>query len=206
MALAFLGGLILWLGWFGFNPGSTTTAGGDLARIAVTTNLAASAAAIAAMFASWVMAKKPDASMALNGALAGLVAITCPCDAVTPGGAVLIGLVAGVLVVASVLFIDRVLKIDDPVGAVSVHGVCGAWGTLSYALFNIDGFSMAKLGAQLTGIAAGFIWAFGGGLVLFYLIKATVGLRASPEEELRGLDLSEHGMEAYSGFQIFRTQ
>jgi Amt family ammonium transporter len=148
--------------------------------------------------------------MALNGALAGLVSITAPCDGVTPLGAILIGAIGGCLVVLSVLFIDEVLKIDDPVGAVSVHGVCGAWGTLAAGLFNMDsglfyGGGISQFLTQAIGVLAGFAWAFGLGLVLFYGIKFTIGLRVSPEEELKGLDLGEHGMEAYSGFQIFTT-
>lgn len=210
LPIAALGVFILWFGWFGFNPGSTTTGDGSIGYIAVTTNLAAAAGAVAAMAASWVIFKKPDASMALNGALAGLVSITAPCDGVSPIGAILIGLIGGVLVVLSVIFIDRVLKVDDPVGAVSVHGVCGLWGTLSCGLFNLEsglfyGGGFAQLGVQMLGAAAGFVWAFGLGLVLFYGIKATVGLRVSEEEELKGLDIGEHGMEAYSGFQIFTT-
>jgi Amt family ammonium transporter len=144
--------------------------------------------------------------MALNGALAGLVAITAPCDIVTPMSAVVIGAIAGVLVVVSVIFIDRVLKVDDPVGAVSVHGVCGAWGTIAVALFHMDGFSMKQLLVQLAGVGAAFAWAFGLGMALFLVIKHTVGLRADEDEELRGLDISEHGMEAYSGFQVFSNE
>ncbi len=212
--IAALGVFILWFGWFGFNPGSTTTAGGDIGYIAVTTNLAAAAGAIAAMLTSWIVFRKPDASMALNGALAGLVSITAPCASVSPASAIIIGLVGGILVVLSVTFIDRVLKVDDPVGAVSVHGVCGAWGTLSCGLFNIVdpetniggilvGGNGMQLLVQLVGVVAMFVWAFGTGLVLFLAIKHTVGLRVSKEEELAGLDVGEHGMEAYSGFQIF---
>ncbi len=218
--LAALGVFILWFGWFGFNPGSTTTGDGSIGRIAVTTNLAAAAGAIAAMVTSWIMFKKPDGSMSLNGALAGLVAITAPCATVTPGGALIIGLVGGVLVVLSVVFIDSVLKIDDPVGAASVHGVCGLWGTLSCGLFNNEaalgiaesstglfhGGGMSQMVSQLIGAGSAFVWAFGLGLVLFFTIKKTIGLRASKEVELRGLDIEEHGMEAYSGFQIFSTQ
>jgi Amt family ammonium transporter len=211
IALASLGVFILWFGWFGFNPGSTTAASGDIGRIAVTTNLAAAAGAIAAMLASWTKMGKPDASMALNGALAGLVGITAGCATVSPMGALGIGFVAGALVVYSVLFIDNVLKVDDPVGAVSVHGVCGAWGTLACGLFNLEGglfygggFSL--LGVQAVGVSAAFLWAFGGGLALFYAVKALVGLRVSEEGEAVGLDLEEHGMEAYGGFQIFTTQ
>jgi Amt family ammonium transporter len=208
--LAALGVFILWFGWFGFNPGSTTTGDGSIGYIAVTTNLAAAAGAIVAMSVSWVVMKKPDASMALNGALAGLVSITAPCDGVSPIGAILIGAIGGALVVGSVLFIDRRLKIDDPVGAVSVHGVCGAWGTLSAGLFNIDsglfyGGGVKQLGVQIIGAGAAFVWAFGLGLVLFFAIKKTIGLRVTAEEELKGLDIGEHGMEAYSGFQIFTT-
>ncbi|MBN1435561.1 MAG: ammonium transporter [Sedimentisphaerales bacterium] len=220
LTLAALGVFILWFGWFGFNPGSTTVGDGEIGRIAVTTNLAAAAGAVLAMITSWIIGKKPDASMALNGALAGLVAITAPCYTVTPMGAIMIGVIAGVLVVLSVIFIDTVLKIDDPVGAVSVHGVCGLFGTLACGLFNAEkvlgigesngglfyGGGFAQLGSQLIGAGSAFIWAFGLGFIMFSLIKVTVGLRVKPEEELKGLDISEHGMEAYSGFQIFTTQ
>ncbi|MCF7854818.1 MAG: ammonium transporter [Candidatus Pacebacteria bacterium] len=211
IALAALGVFILWFGWFGFNPGSTTLGDGEIGRVAVTTNLAAAAGAIAALFTAWGITRKPDGSMALNGALAGLVAITAPCYTVSGMGALLIGLVAGVLVVLSVYFIDHIIKADDPVGAVSVHGVCGAWGTLSCGLFNLDGglfygHGFKLLGIQSVGVLAAFVWAFGLGLVMFYLIKKTVGLRVTEEEETRGLDIGEHGMEAYSGFQIFTTQ
>ncbi|MBN2209795.1 MAG: adenylate cyclase, partial [Sedimentisphaerales bacterium] len=209
--LAALGVFILWFGWFGFNPGSTTTGDGSIGRIAVTTNLSGAIGAIAAMITSWIMFKKPDASMSLNGALAGLVAVTAGCATVSPTGAMCIGLIAGVLVVLCVVFIDRVLKIDDPVGAVSVHGVCGAWGTLSCGLFNLDGGlfyggGAGQLGVQLLGMGTAFVWAFGLGLGLFGLIRVTIGLRTSREEELKGLDIGEHGMEAYSGFQVFSTQ
>jgi Amt family ammonium transporter len=208
--LAALGVFILWFGWFGFNPGSTTVGDGQIGYIAVTTNLAAAAGAVVAMIVAWVIMKKPDASMALNGALAGLVAITCPCDGVTPFGSIIIGAVAGALVVLSVMFFDHVLKVDDPVGAVSVHGVNGLWGTLSYGLFAMDGGlfyggGFKQLGVQALGAVTAFAWAFGIGLALFYGIKATIGLRVTPEEELKGLDLGEHGMEAYAGFQIFST-
>ncbi len=205
--LAALGVFILWFGWFGFNPGSTTTGDGSIGYIAVTTNLSAAAGAIAAMCISWFVLKKPDASMALNGALAGLVSITAACDTVSPMAAIVIGAIGGCLVVASVLFIDRILKIDDPVGAVSVHGVCGAWGTLSVGLFNLEsglfsGGGLKLLGVQALGVFSAFAWV---GLVLFYAISKTTGLRVTAEEELKGLDIGEHGMEAYSGFQIFTT-
>ena len=206
--LAALGVFILWFGWFGFNPGSTLAANTSVGYIAVTTNLAGAAGALMAMFAAWVIFKKPDASMALNGALAGLVAITAGCASVSPIGALLIGGVAGVLVVLSVMFVDRVLKVDDPVGAVSVHGVCGTAGTLMVGLFNTQtglfyGGGMHQLAVQGLGAATAFAWAFGIGLVLFFVLRKTVGLRVTREEELRGLDIGEHGMEAYNGFQIF---
>ncbi len=220
ITLAALGVFILWFGWFGFNAGSTTTGNGEIGRIAVTTNLAAAAGAIAAMIAIWLYDKKPDASMALNGALAGLVAITAGCYTVTPMGAIVIGAVGGVLVVFSVIFIDQVLKIDDPVGAVSVHGVNGAWGTLACGLFGAEkalgiadansglfyGGGMSQLITQCIGVGSAFLWAFGLGLIMFTIIKVTVGLRVSAEEEVKGLDITEHGMEAYSGFQIFTTE
>ena len=218
--LAALGVLILWFGWFGFNAGSTTAGVPEIGRIAVTTNLSAATGAIAALVTSWVWLKSADASMSLNGALAGLVGITAGCFTVTPIGAIAIGLVSGVLVVFSVVLIDRVLKIDDPVGAISVHGVCGAWGTLACGLLNAEavvgagdastgllyGGGIGQLGIQALGVAVAFAWAFGAGLVLFVAIKKTVGLRVSEMEERRGLDIGEHGMEAYSGFQIFSTQ
>ncbi len=209
--LAGLGVFILWFGWFGFNPGSTTVAGGNIGYIAVTTNLSAAAGAIMAMFVAWLIFKKPDASMTFNGALAGLVGITAGCNAVSPLGAVAIGAVAGVVVVLAVIFIDRVLHVDDPVGAVSVHGVCGLWGTLAVGIFNMDkgllaSHSFRLLGVQALGAAVAFVWAFGMGLLLFNLIRLTVGLRVTPQEELRGLDVGEHGMEAYAGFQVFTTE
>ena len=199
--MAALGVFILWLGWFGFNPGSTTAVGGEtgMAFIAVTTNLAAAGGAISAMIASWILFKKPDVSFALNGALAGLVSITAGCDCIAPLWALVSGLVGGVLVVVSVLFFEK-LRIDDPVGAVSVHGVCGAWGTLAVGLFGSNA-GMEQIIAQLTGIVAGFVWAFGVSFVIFYAIKITIGLRASEEDELVGLDVSEHGMAAYPYIQ-----
>lgn len=211
IALAALGVFILWFGWFGFNPGSTTVGDGDIGRIAVTTNLASAAGAIAAMFTSWTISKKPDGSMMLNGALAGLVAITAGCASVSPVSSIIIGFIAGIVVVLSVFFFDGVLKIDDPVGAVSVHAMNGAWGTLAVGLFATDGGlffggGIKLLGVQALGVVTAFAWAFGLGMILFNTIKHTIGLRVSAEEELRGLDIGEHGMEAYSGFQIFITQ
>ncbi|MEJ2032809.1 MAG: ammonium transporter [Deltaproteobacteria bacterium] len=199
--LAALGVFILWIGWFGFNPGSTTTGTPDIAMIFVNTNEAGAAGALAAMFTAWLIFKKPDAGMTLNGALAGLVGITAGCANVTPGSALIIGAVAGVLVVLSVLFIDRI-HVDDPVGAVSVHGVCGAWGTLAAGLFNIGGATAKIIGVQLLGIGTAFVWSFGAAFILFKLVKATMGLRVSPEEEIGGLDAIEHGNTAYPDFQV----
>ncbi|VFQ46826.1 ammonium transporter [Desulfoluna butyratoxydans] len=202
IGLAALGVFILWLGWFGFNPGSTTTADKSIAMIFVNTNLSAASAAVAAMFASWIIFGKPEVGMSLNGALAGLVGITAGCANVSPGSSIIIGLVAGVLVVFSVLFFDK-CRIDDPVGAISVHGVCGAWGTLAAGIFDMNGFSMSVVGVQLIGIAACFAWTFPTAYGLFKLLEKTMGLRVSPEEEMEGLDLCEHGGTAYPNFEVF---
>jgi Amt family ammonium transporter len=199
--LAALGVFILWLGWFGFNPGSTTAANKDIAMIFVNTNLAAAAGSFLAMMTSWIKFGKPEVGMSLNGALAGLVAITAPCANVTPLSAVIIGAVAGVLVVFSVLFFDRI-RIDDPVGAVSVHGVNGAWGTLAAGLFNIGGTSLKIIGVQVLGIVTCFVWVFPTVFVLFKVMEKTIGLRVSPEEELDGLDFVEHGGNAYPDFEV----
>ena len=201
MPLAALGVFILWLGWFGFNPGSTTAASTDIAMIFVNTNLAAAAGAILAMGTSWLKFGKPEVGMSLNGALAGLVAITSPCATVSPASAIIIGAAAGVLVVLSVLFFDKI-RVDDPVGAISVHGVCGAWGTLAAGIFNMGGTSLNIIGVQLLGIAACFLWVFPAAFVMFKLIDKTVGLRVSPEEEMEGLDVAEHGGTAYPDFSV----
>ncbi|MDD3885613.1 MAG: ammonium transporter [Victivallaceae bacterium] len=219
LVIGTLGVLILWVGWFGFNPGSTTSGVGDIGRIALVTNLGAIAGAITAMSAAWVIMKKPDLSMTLNGALAGLVAITAPCNTVTPVGGLIIGAIAGVLVVLSVFAIDRI-GIDDPVGAVSVHGMNGLWGTLACGLFNAEavlgvseantglfyGGGFHQLGVQLLGAVVFFAWAFGLGMLMFNVLRKTVGLRVNAEEELRGLDIVEHGNDAYAGFQIFPNE
>jgi len=201
MTLAALGVFILWFGWFGFNPGSTTAAIPDIARIAVDTNLSAAAGAVAAMFVSWSIFKKADVGMTLNGALAGLVGITAGCANVTPLSSVIIGAIAGGLVVFSVLFIDRI-GIDDPVGAISVHGVCGAWGTLAVGIFNEAGFTMHGLGVQALGVATCFVWTFVLAFILFHILKRTIGLRVTAEEEKEGLDFGEHGGNAYPDFQV----
>jgi Amt family ammonium transporter len=214
--LATLGTFILWFGWFGFNPGSTMALVSGIAHIATTTNLAAAAGGISGMLTSWWMFKKADISMALNGVLGGLVSVTASCAFISAGSAIWIGIIGGVLVVLGVVFIDQYLHIDDPVGAVAVHGICGSWGTLALGLFAQDKFapgttgngvlfggSWKLLGAQALGMISVFAWCVISGFLLFYVIKQLVGLRVSREEELRGLDIDEHGMEAYSGFQVF---
>lgn len=213
MTSATLGVLVLWFGWFGFNPGSTmAAAAGDMARIAVTTNMAAAAAAISATATAWLMLGKPDLSMILNGCLAGLVAITAPCAYVSVGSSVVIGLLAGVIVVFAVLFFDKV-KLDDPVGALSVHLVCGVFGTICVGLFAQDsmmpnttgngllfGGGMTLLMAQLLGVVAAGVYTMSISLFFWGVIKATMGLRVSPEEEIEGLDVGEHGNHAYPDF------
>jgi Amt family ammonium transporter len=168
-----------------------------MAWIAVNTNLAAAAGVVGALISIWITTGKPDVGMSLNGALAGLVGITAPCANVSAAGSVAIGLIAGVIVVFSVRFFDKI-KVDDPVGAISVHGVCGAWGTIAVALFDITGG--ASLGAQLLGVGVCFAWTFSTAMALFAVIKYTVGLRVDEEVEIAGLDLHEHGAEAYSDF------
>ena len=205
ITLAALGVFILWLGWFGFNPGSTLGfADAELvAHIFVTTNGAAAAGAIATLITTWIKYGKPGLSMTLNGVLAGLVAITAGCHAVTPGGAILIGAIAGVLVVFAVEFFDKIVKVDDPVGAISVHGVCGAFGTLAVGLFASEGGlfyggGISLLTSQAIGVLAVGAWAFGIGLLLFLAIKYTIGIRVTKKEEENGLDYYEHGEKAYN--------
>jgi Amt family ammonium transporter len=197
--LAVMGVFILFFGWFGFNPGSTTAANTDTALIAVNTALAGAAGSVATIYYTWLRFGKPDVGMTLNGTLAGLVGITAPCANVTPMASIIIGLIAGILVTESVLFFDKV-GVDDPVGAISVHGVCGAFGTLSVALFNAEGFTMAQLGVQALGVGAAFVWGFGSSLVIWGLLKATMGIRLPEEDELTGCDFSEHGLSAYPEF------
>ena len=197
MSIATLGCLILWIGWFGFNPGSELAATGNVAYIALTTNLAAAAGAITATFTSWAKDNKPDLSMIINGALAGLVGITAGCADVTCIGAIIIGAIAGIIVVFSVGFFDKVLKIDDPVGATSVHLVCGIWGTLAVGIFSMNGHSFLT---QLIGVLSVGGFTVVVSTIFWYALKATVGIRVHLQEEVKGLDISEHGMEAYSGF------
>ncbi|PUU94198.1 ammonium transporter [Halanaerobium sp.] len=207
LLMATLGVFILWFGWFGFNPGSTV-AGTDLsiASIAVTTNLAAAAGAVMAMIVSWIKYGKADVSMTLNGALAGLVGITAGTAAVGNLSAVIIGAIAGMIVIYSVEFFDK-LQIDDPVGAVSVHGVCGAFGTIAVGIFATEGGLLFGGGfellvTQIIGVTAVFFWAFGLGFVLFKVIDAVIGLRVSEADEIEGLDYSEHGAESYPDFMV----
>ncbi|GHU35159.1 ammonium transporter [Spirochaetia bacterium] len=219
--LAMLGVFLLWFGWYGFNPASTGMAFGGsgiwdgmtIARVCVTTTLGASSGAIASLIISWLWFKKPDASMTMNGVLAGLVGITAGCAVVSPAASIAIGFIAGILVVFAVEFIDKVLKIDDPVGASSVHLVNGIFGTLAVGIWANDpddgiigllhGGGFHQLGVQCLGVLSVAAWAVGTSLVLFLAIKATMGLRVSKEEELKGLDITEHKAEAYTGFQIF---
>lgn len=204
MSLAMLGCLILWIGWFGFNPGSELAASLAVPYIAVTTNLAAAAGGIAATFTSWSLSGKPDLSMVINGILAGLVGITAGCAGVSFLGAIIIGLIAGIIVVFSVGFFDSI-KIDDPVGATSVHLVCGIWGTLAVGLFDLEsglfyGGGIGQLGVQILGIVAYGVFTVVITSIFWAILKAALGLRVTPEEEMKGLDIGEHGMEAYSGF------
>lgn len=198
LPLAALGVFILWFCWFGFNCGSTTAATTSLGDIAVTTNLSAAAATLMAMIVTWVRFGKPDVSMTFNGALAGLVAITAGCDTVSPFAAIIIGLIAGFVVVFSTTFIDQKLRIDDPVGAISVHGVCGALGTLLVGVFSKE----YTLLPQLIGVGATFLYVLISALIVFKVIDLTIGLRASEEEEKEGLDLHEHGTSAYADFNF----
>jgi len=206
MGFATLGTLILWLGWFGFNPGSTMGMADPalVGLIALNTNMAAAAGCLSATLAAWLLLGKPDLSMILNGTLAGLVAITAACNVVSVGGAVIIGLIAGVLVVYSVLFFDKV-KVDDPVGATSVHLVNGIFGTLAVGLFHTEaglfyGGGFGQTISQLIGIVSVGVMVFGLSAIAWLAIKATMGIRVTKEEELEGLDAGEHGMEAYPGF------
>jgi len=209
ITLATLGVFILWLGWFGFNPGSQLAISGSnadaVALVTVNTNLAAAAGALVAMVVSWLfVAKKPDLPTALNGGLAGLVAITAPCAYVTPLNAVIIGAIGGVIVVFGTVWLEK-LKIDDPVGAVPVHLFNGAWGTLAIGIFGTEGIGSLITGdpgqfiAQLIGVVAVGVWCLVTGFILFSSIKAINGLRVSAEEEVEGLDILEHGTSAYPG-------
>lgn len=208
LILAALGVFILWMGWFGFNPGSQLAATGEVNRIAIshvflTTNLAAACGGIATMFVTWIKYGKPSFSLTLNGVLAGLVGITAGCDAVDAWGAIIIGLVCGIVLVYTIEFIDRKLHIDDPVGASSVHGICGILGTLMTGLFSVSeglfyGHGWGFLGAEAFGILIIDLWAAVTGVILFYSIKKIHGLRVSARIEDEGLDIYEHGETCYN--------
>ena len=200
-----LGVFILFFGWFGFNAGSTTTADDTVGKIAMVTTLSGGAGTISALIISYIVFGRPDVGMTLNGCLGGLVGITAGCATTSPQMAIVTGLVAGGIIVGAVLLMDRVLKIDDPVGAVPVHGFCGMWGTLASALFMADpgeeGWTRSgQIVTHLVGIGANFVWCFGLGLILFLGLKAINQLRVSEEEEIEGLDFGEHGASGYPDF------
>ncbi len=212
LTLGALGVFILWMGWFGFNPGSSLGITGDGAlelssRVFITTNLAAAAAATVTMIFTWIKYGKPDVSMTLNGVLAGLVAITAGCDVVSPAGAAIIGVVSAFAMVYGIEFVDKVLKIDDPVGAIGVHCINGVVGTILTGAFAVDGGlfyggGFKFFGVQCLGVVAVAIWSVATATILFKAIKATIGLRVTREEEIRGLDIEEHGLESsYADFQ-----
>lgn len=211
ITLGALGVFILWFGWFGFNGASTLSMTGDNAELAakifVTTNLSAATATLATLITTWIRYKKPDVSMTLNGSLAGLVAITAGCAFVDPWAAAVIGVIAGIVIVFSVEFFDKVLKIDDPVGAISVHGVCGLLGTLLVGVFDSEAGiitgNFSLLGVQALGVASVVAWVVVTMLIVFFAIKFTIGLRVSREEEIQGLDIHEHGLpSAYADFAL----
>jgi Amt family ammonium transporter len=212
MISATLGVFILWLGWFGFNGGSQLAWGGDDAigasTVVLVTNLAAAAGAMGALFTTWIYLGKPNISHTLNGALAGLVSITAGCGNMTAGGAFMAGLIGGIIVVFSIELIEKKLKVDDAIGAVSVHGVAGFWGTIVIGLWGVDGATgiglfngggASQFIAQLTGAVAYMIWAIVMSLIVFAALKYSIGLRVTEEEEIGGLDMSEHGQIAYPG-------
>ena len=203
LAFAALGVFILWVGWYGFNPGSQLTYAGyanadATAMIAVTTTLSAAAGVVAAMTLGWLLFKKPDISMALNGALGGLVGITACCDAMSYGMSIVVGLVSGMLVVGGIVLLDK-LKIDDPVGAFPVHGLCGVWGCLALGILPNTHLAAGSTNLMVQGVSTFAIcaWAFVTMFGLFFVLKMIGMLRVSPEEEQAGLDISEHGMHAY---------
>ena len=202
MPLATIGVFLLWFGWYGFNGGSVLSADpGGVSLVFVTTTLAAAAGVIGAMITSWYVSKKPDLSMILNGSLAGLVGITAGADVISPMNSVLVGFIAGIIVVLSVIQLDK-LKIDDPVGAISVHLVCGIWGTLAVGIFS----AAHSLYVQALGVVAYGIFCLIGSILIFTVLKYSIGLRVSENEEIIGLDIGEHDMESDAGFQIFTVE
>ena len=202
MPLATIGVFLLWFGWYGFNGGSVLSADpGGVSLVFVTTTLAAAAGIIGAMITSWYVSKKPDLSMILNGSLAGLVGITAGADVISPMNSVLVGFIAGIIVVLSVIQLDK-LKIDDPVGAISVHLICGIWGTLAVGVFSAE----HTLSVQALGVVAYGLFCLIGSALIFTVLKYSIGLRVSEDEEILGLDIGEHDMESYAGFQIFTVE
>ena len=202
MPLATIGVFLLWFGWYGFNGGSVLSAdASSVSHVFVTTTLAAAAGILGSMLASFIVSKKPDLSMVLNGSLAGLVGITAGANIISPFNSIIIGFIAGILVFVSILFFDK-LKIDDPVGAISVHLVCGIWGTLAVGIFSSD----YSLMIQLIGVMSYGIASLVSASIIFYSLNIIMKIRVSKNEELRGLDIGEHEMEAYSGFQIFTIE
>lgn len=218
MSLASLGTLILWFAWFGFNPGSTLSVGDGtkIAHVAMVTNLSAVAGALSGMAYAWRKFGKPDLTMTMNGALAGLVAITAGCAYVYPWEAVVIGAIGGIIVVAGTVYLDKI-HIDDPVGAVPVHAMNGTWGTLAVGIFGhkalglardglLNGGGFTQLAVQALDVGTVIIFVAVVMFIIFKTIDKVIGLRVSREEELKGLDITQHGMECYAGFQIFTTQ
>ena len=202
MPLTAIGVFLLWFGWYGFNGGSVLSANpGAVSTVFVTTTLSAAGGIIGSMILSWYLSNKPDLSMILNGSLAGLVGITAGADVIDPATSILVGLISGLLVVSSVLYLDS-RKIDDPVGAISVHLICGLWGTLAVGIFSTD----HSISIQLLGMLSYGGFCLASSMLIFYLIDKLLGLRVDEQEEIVGLDISEHEMEAYAGFQIFNVE
>lgn len=202
MPLTAIGVFLLWFGWYGFNGGSVLSANpGAVSTVFVTTTLSAAGGIIGSMILSWYLSNKPDLSMILNGSLAGLVGITAGADVIDPAASILVGLISGLLVVSSVLYLDS-RKIDDPVGAISVHLICGLWGTLAVGIFSTD----HSISIQLLGMLSYGVFCLASSMLIFYLIDKLLGLRVDEQEEIVGLDISEHEMEAYAGFQIFNVE
>ena len=202
MPLTAIGVFLLWFGWYGFNGGSVLSANpGAVSTVFVTTTLSAAGGIIGSMILSWYLSNKPDLSMILNGSLAGLVGITAGADVIDPATSILVGLISGLLVVSSVLYLDS-RKIDDPVGAISVHLICGLWGTLAVGIFSTD----HSISIQLLGVLSYGVFCLASSMLIFYLIDKLLGLRVDEQEEIVGLDISEHDMEAYAGFQIFNVE
>ena len=202
MPLTAIGVFLLWFGWYGFNGGSVLSAKpGAVSTVFVTTTLSAAGGIIGSMALSWYLSNKPDLSMILNGSLAGLVGITAGADVIDPATSILVGLISGLLVVSSVLYLDS-RKIDDPVGAISVHLICGIWGTLAVGIFSTD----HSISVQLLGVLSYGVFCLVSSVLIFNLIDKLLGLRVDEQEEIIGLDISEHEMEAYAGFQIFNVE